>query len=95
MVFITLICVQSLLSHKFDSNFSLDAVKLGCSALTAAAAVTQKLECRIVKMQVEQVRYITLSIKDKYIKDLKKNTKLKKEKEGKKDAERFLKIKKI
>lgn len=36
------------------------------------------MQCRIVKMQVEQVRYITLSIKDKYIKDLKKNTKLKK-----------------
>lgn len=52
------------------------------------------MQCRIVKMQVEQVRYITLSIKDKYIKDLKKNTKLKKEKERKKDAERFLKIKK-
>lgn len=41
------------------------------------------MQCRIVKMQVEQVRYITLSIKDKYIKDLKKNTKLKKEKEKK------------
>lgn len=53
------------------------------------------MQCRIVKMQVEQVRYITLSIKDKYIKDLKKNTKFKKEKERKKDAERFLKIKKI
>lgn len=53
------------------------------------------MQCRIVKMQVEQVRYITLSIKDKYIKDLKKNTKLKKEKERKKDAERFLKIKKF
>lgn len=44
-------------------------------------------------MQVEQVRYITLSIKDKYIKDLKKKYKI--EKRKKKDAERFLKIKKI
>lgn len=45
-------------------------------------------------MQVEQVRYITLSIKDKYIKDKKKIQNWKKEKERKKDAERFLKIKK-
>lgn len=51
------------------------------------------MQCRIVKMQVEQVRYITLSIKDKYIKDLKKNTKLKKEKERKKRCRAIFKNK--
>lgn len=46
------------------------------------------MQCRIVKMQVEQVRYITLSIKDKYIKDLKKKYKIEKRKGKKKKMQR-------
>lgn len=53
------------------------------------------MQCRIVTMQVEQVRYITLSIKDKYIKDLKKNTILKKRKGKKKKMQSDFKNKKI
>lgn len=51
------------------------------------------MQCRIVKMQVEQVRYITLSIKDKYIKDLKKY-KIEKRKGKKKRCRAIFKNKK-
>lgn len=52
------------------------------------------MQCRIVKMQVEQVRYITLSIKDKYIKDLKKKYKIEKRKGKKKRCRAIFKNKK-